>query len=424
MAFATLPIQAWNTQSGANVLFMQAEALPMLDVTLAFPAGQRADPLGQDGLADLTAGLLGTTAKGLNEQQIADGFANTGARFSAAAAEDYASVSLRTLTDSPQFEQSIDLFIRVLHQPVFEESILQRELNRSITGLKESLTRPDVLANRAFAQALYPKHPYGRLISEETLLRINQQSMKQFFQTHYLGNHAVVAMVGNLSLEQAKALAERLTEHLPRGDKPASSIANIGHQTLQAEMQEVTQVIAHPAAQSHILMGLPAMARGTPDYFNLLVANHVLGGGGFTSRLMKSIRDDQGLAYSTYSYFIPRGDAGPFQSAVQTKKEQTERALSLMKQLIQQFIQEGPTAEEIQAAKSNLIDGFPLRIDSNSDLVSNLTMMGFYGLPFNYLDTWTQQIEGVTAESAHRAFVEHVKPDKLVTIVVGPEKLH
>lgn len=422
-ASATLPIQAWSTESGANVLFMQAEALPMLDVSVAFPAGDRADPEGQAGLANLVAGLLGTGAEGLNEQQIADGFANTGAQFSAGASQDFASVSLRTLTTAPEYECSVSLLARVLQKPVFKKNILERELKQSITNLKESLTRPDTLASRAFAQALYPQHPYGRLVTEESLTSIDQQSIDRFYQTHYLGNHAVVVMVGDLKLDQAKALAEQLTKGLPVGEQPATSIQKTGHETLQAQMQGVTKVISHPAAQSHIMLGLPAVVRGDADYFNLLVANHVLGGGGFTSRLMKTIRDDNGLAYSTYSYFIPRGDAGPFQSAVQTKKEQTEQALELMQKTIGQFIAEGPNEQELIAAKSNLIDGFPLRIDSNSELVANLVMMGVYNMPLDYLDTWTTQIQQVTQESAHQAFVDYVSPEKLVTIVVGPETL-
>ena len=184
-------------------------------------------------------------------------------------------------------------------------------------------------------------------------------------------------------------------------------------------MKGQTIQIDHPAAQSHILMGLPAMRRGAPDYFDLLVANHVLGGGGFVSRLMDEIREKRGLAYSAYSYFMPSGDAGPFQAGVQTKKESTAEAVSIMRKTILEFIEKGPTQAELNAAKQNLIGGFPLRIDSNGKLLSNISMMGLHNMPLDYLDTWTAEVNKVTVQSARTAFAKHVNPEKLVTVVVG-----
>ncbi|MDX1668741.1 MAG: pitrilysin family protein [Limnobacter sp.] len=422
-AQAALPIQSWTTDSGAKVMFMQTEALPMLDIEVAFPAGDRADPGGKEGLATMTAVLLGTGTENLNEQAILDGFAQTGSQVSSSSREDFASISLRTLTSQPEMNQSIELLVEVLSKPKFESEVFLREQKRAISALKEKLVDPSELVSRAFSKAVYPEHPYGRLVTEESLRSLELGDVKQFFQTRYLGNHAVVSMVGNLTREQAEHLAEQLTSRLPLNTLPEQATGGVGFEQLQAEMTGDTVVIPHPAAQSHIMMGLPAMQRGSEDYFDLLVANHVLGGGGFTSRLMKEIREDRGLAYSTYSYFKPLGDAGPYQAAVQTKKEQTSQALKVMRDTLFTFMDNGPTAEELEAAKSNLIDGFPLRIDSNSDLVRNLTMMGFYSMPLDFLDTWPDHIAKVTRESAQQAFNRHVPRDKIATVVVGPERL-
>lgn len=421
---ATLPIQSWKTSSGATVMFMRAEALPMLDVQVAFPAGSRADPEGKEGLASVVAGLLSTGVKGLDEQQIADGFADTGAQFSAGASDDYATAGLRTLTSEPEFTQSVELFSRVIQQPVFDKSILDREINRGLASLRESLTKPGTLASRAFSKNTYPNQPYGMLTTEGSLQRIGVEDLESFYQGHYLGNYAVVSMVGNLTRAQAEKLAEQLTKGLPLNTLPGNPLGGEDYKALQSRMEGKTVVIPHPAAQSHIIVGLPAMKRGTPDYFDLLVANHVIGGGGFTSLLMKEIRENRGLAYSTYSFFRPMGDAGPYTAAVQTKKEQTDEALKVMTDTLNRFIKEGPTQEQLDAAKSNLIDGFPLRIDSNSDLVGNLTMMGVYGMPLNYLDVWTDKISKVTVQTAKEAFARHVNPAKLVIVVVGPDKLN
>ena len=158
-ANAALPIESWTAASGAKVMFMRAEALPMLDVRVDFPAGSRADPKGKEGLASATGDMIGRGAEGLSENDIADGFADTGAQFSGGASSDSAGVQLRTLTSEPEFSKAISLMKTVLQKPVFNAEILARETARSVAGLKEALTKPDTLADRAFATALYPNHP-------------------------------------------------------------------------------------------------------------------------------------------------------------------------------------------------------------------------------------------------------------------------
>jgi zinc protease len=418
-ASAALPIESWTAQSGAKVLFMRAEALPMLDVRVDFPAGSRVDPKGKEGLADSTANLIGRGAEGLSENDIADGFADTGALFSGGAGGDSAGFQLRVLTSEPEFSKAIGLMKIVLQKPVFNADVLARENARSVASLKESLTQPDTLAERAFAQALYPNHPYGALVTEASLSSTSLQDVQQFYNKRYLGNKAVVSLVGNVTRQQAEQLANDLTAGLPKGELEGNPLGGTDFQDLQAAMKGQTIQIDHPAAQSHVLMGLPAMRRGAPDYFDLLVANHILGGGGFVSRLMDEIREKRGLAYSAYSYFMPAGDAGPFQAGLQTKKESTTEAVGLLRKTILNYIEKGPTEAELKAAKQNLIGGFPLRIDSNSKLIGNISMMGLHNMPLNYLDTWTTEISQVTVKSAREAFARHVSPEKLVTVVVG-----
>lgn len=421
-AHATLPIESWKTQSGSTVMFMRTEALPMLDIQMSFAAGARSVPSGKEGVAGLTAGLIGKGTPKLDENQISDGFADTGAQFGSGASQDNATASLRTLTSEPELSKSIELFKTVVQNPVFKQDVLTRELNRSLAAFKESLTKPATLADRAFYQALYPNHPYGRLATEQSLQSITVADLENHYKTRYLAGNTVVSMVGNLDRAQAEKLANELTAGLPQGSLKENPMGSADYAALQGPLKAQTIQIDHPAAQSHIQVGLPALRRGTPDYFKLLVANHVIGGGGFVSRLMKEIREDRGLAYSASSYFMPMGDPGPFQASVQTKKEQTNEALKVLNDTLRKFIANGPTQAELDAAKSNLIGGFPLRIDSNSDLVGNLTMMGMYGMPLNYLDTWTDEIAKVTLKDAKEAFARHVNPDKLITVVVGGQE--
>jgi len=177
--------------------------------------------------------------------------------------------------------------------------------------------------------------------------------------------------------------------------------------------------IAHPSAQSHVRVGVVGMARTDPDFFPLFVGNYVLGGGGFDSRLMREVRDKRGYAYSAYSYFLPMMEAGPFQLGLQTKLEQTDDALKVVHATMRQFIADGPSEAELIQAKSNLTGGFPLRIDSNSKILDYLSIIGFYRLPLDYLDTWVDRVNAVDVTAVKQAFARRVDPDRLVTVVVG-----
>jgi zinc protease len=177
--------------------------------------------------------------------------------------------------------------------------------------------------------------------------------------------------------------------------------------------------IAHPASQSHILVGMPGIARGDPDFFALTVGNYVLGGGGFVSRLYNEVRDKRGLAYSVYSYFSPQKQAGPFAMGLQTRKDQADQALAVVRETLGRFLSEGPSEAELAAAKSNLIGGFALRIDSNSKILAQLAAIGFYDLPLDWLERWTDRVAAVGVADIRAAFARHVRLEALSTVVVG-----
>jgi zinc protease len=220
-------------------------------------------------------------------------------------------------------------------------------------------------------------------------------------------------MIGAISRERAQAIAEQLTAGLPAGEA-APALPPVAMPIQAAERR-----IEHPATQSHILIGQPAIARGDPDFFPLLVGNYVLGGGGFVSRLYDEVRERRGLAYSVYSYFSPMLQPGPFTIGLQTQKEQTTVALDVVRQTLARFVREGPSEAELQAARSNLVGGFALRIDSNRKILDNLSTIGFYRLPLDYLDRWTERVEAVTLAQVRDAFARRVNPDAMATVVVG-----
>ena len=163
------------------------------------------------------------------------------------------------------------------------------------------------------------------------------------------------------------------------------------------------------------------MKRGDPDFFPLYVGNYILGGGGFVSRLTGEVREKNGLVYSVYSYFMPYLEDGPFQIGLQTSKNQLNEALNLVKKTVDNFIVNGPSEKELKAAKSNMIGGFPLRLDSNKKIIQYVSMMAFYNYPLDYLDTFSDQVNSVTVSQIKEAFRKRVNMNDFTTVVVGVE---
>lgn len=411
-AQAGVRIEHWQAPSGARVYYVEARALPIVDVLVDFPAGAAADPADKAGLAQLTRGLMDLGAGGMDENEVATKLADIGARLGGGADTDRASVGLRTLAMPEKRDAAFAILRAVLAEPRFDAAIFERERARTVAALRESLTRPETIASRAFWSALYGEHPYGRQPTVESLGRIAAGDLAAFHAARYTARSAVISIVGDIGRAEAEALAQRLTEALPAGEAPAP----LPEATLPAA-GEVR--LPHPAAQAHIQLGLPALKRGDPDFYALLVGNYSLGGGGFVSRLMKEVRDKRGFAYSVYSFFAPMQAAGPFQIGLQTKREQANDALKVARDELSRFLAEGPTEEELAAAKANIVGSFPLRLDSNRKILDNVAAIAFYGLPLDYLDTYADKVRQVTAADVRAAFARHVRPEHLVTVVVA-----
>ncbi|HXU93301.1 MAG TPA: pitrilysin family protein [Gallionella sp.] len=418
VANATPVIQHWQSASGAKVLFVEDHDIPMLDVAVSFPAGSSFDTADKSGVAGLTHHLLDLGAEGLTEDEIARGMADVGAQFGGSFDQDRASVSLRTLSSAAQRDKALDIMARVLQHPLFRGEILAREKARVIAALKEAETQPESIADRAFQKAVYGAHPYALRVSGEipTVEQIFVPDLRAFYETHYQAKGAVVAIMGDASRAEAEAIAEQLTAQLPKGAAPAA-LPPVATKIAASE-----QRIPHPASQSHILVGAPGMARSDPDYFPLYVGNYILGGGGFVSRLMNEVREKRGLAYSVYSYFMPMKQTGAFQIGLQTKKDQADEALRLVRTTLAEFIAKGPTEKELVAAKQNIIGGFPLRIDSNRKILDYLSVIGFYDLPLTYLDDFPRKVEQVTVAQIREAFARHLAPARMATVIVGAPK--
>ncbi|MFH2139412.1 MAG: pitrilysin family protein [Pseudomonadota bacterium] len=412
-AFATPQIQHWQAASGARVYFVQDHNLPMLDVAVSFPAGSAYDKADKNGVAGLTHGLLDLGVQGMNEDDIARKLADVGARIASSFDADRSAVTLRTLSSAAERDVALDILARVLQKPLFPQEVLVREKTRLIASLREAETKPEFLSEKAFGKAVFGSHPYGWQSEVADIEKIQRDDLQAFFRSHYGAQDAVVALMGDVTRQQAEAIAQQLTAQLPRSGSVTSLPAVVGLQT------GYEQRIPHPASQSHILIGAPGIARNDPDYFPLYVGNYILGGGGFVSRLMNEVREKRGMAYSVYSYFMPMQQPGAFQIGLQTKNEQVDEALQVVRATVRDFVAKGVTDAELRAAKQNIIGGFPLRIDSNRKILEYLSVIGFYNLPLTYLDDFQARVEQVNVRSVNDAFRRRINPDAMATVIVG-----
>lgn len=414
-AAAGLNIQHWQTTQGARVLFVENHDLPMLDISVDFSAGSARDSREKSGLANLTRHLMSLGAGVYAERDIAEKLADVGAVMSGRFDADRAGFSLRSLSGETERDQAIGLLSAILSQPHFDAAVLEREKARVIAGLQEAATRPESIGGKAFQAALYGDHPYALDESGEveTVRGLSQADLAAFHRAHYRAANMSIAIMGDVSRDEAAAMAERLAADLPRGDAPPPLAP------VRVDPRGRENVIPHHATQSHLFIGLPGLKREDPDYFPLLVGNYILGGGGFDSRLTNSVRQKKGLAYSVYSYFMPMRELGPFQIGLQTRRDATDEAVRTVREELARYLAEGPSEAELTQAKNNLIGGFPLRIDSNKKILEHLAMIGFYQLPLDWLDTYLPQVAAVTREEILRAMRARVNPAALMTVIVG-----
>lgn len=427
-AWAGIPIQHWTQASGVQIYLAESHSIPMVDLQMDFDAGSRRDVIGKAGLASVTAamtsrGVLASKYSGidepaLDENGLSEAWVDLGASFGASASGDRMSFSLRSLTYPDLLTKVTNLAARQLGEPAFPAGLWLRERGRLNAALKESDTRPATVAGRAFAAGVYGTHPYGFEMSEATLSQIDVADMKALYASLITPCRAKVSIVGAVTRAQAddmvRQLFSRLSAPRPVACMPLPAVAEIA-----ALAGPLEKYIAFDSAQAHILLGQPGYKRNDPDFFALTVGNYILGGGGFVSRLTAEVREKRGLSYSVFSSFSPGLHAGAFTIGLQTRPDQVKQALAVSREVLTRFVQDGPTQAELDAAKSNLIGGFPLLVDSNRKLLGNVANIAWNNLALDYLDTWTQQVEKVTVVDVKTAFARKLQPEKMVTVVVG-----
>ncbi len=417
-AYENLNIQFWKTnKANVPVYFISSRNLPMLDISVNFNGGKLVETADKAGIAGFTNSMLDKGTNLYDENSLDEALADLGAEMHFPTDSETNSVRLRSLTNNAQnLQKSVDILINVLTKPKFDAKILHREIANTVAELKDALTRPNVQARKNFAKNVYPHHPYGAVLTEQSLQNIKIADIKAFHTKYYVAENAKIVMVGDLSKSQAEQIAEQIATNLPQGE--IAKFPEFPEKTKQAKKI----VIPHPATQSHILVGQVGIARSNEDYFAMLVGNYTLGGGGFQSRLLDEIREKRGLAYSVSSYFRANKHPGSFGISMQTKKQSTNEALNLIQQIVSDFVKNGPTDEELAIAKNYLIGSFPLNVDSNGKMLEQVSRIANLDLPLNTLQVWQENIRKISKDDVIKAFQRNIHPENFVTIVVGGEQ--
>lgn len=421
-AHAVLPIQAIPLSNGTKAYLIQTNAIPMVDIEISIDAGSRYDPKDQSGLASLTAAMLtrGVVLQGgiLNEAQQADAIAELGASISASASGERAIVRARSLSKTDIFDPLLQLLVASVSKPIFDSSILMREKQRISAAIQEGDTKPEVVLQKRFRQEVFGNYPLSQSPSVESIAAIQEGDLKRFHQDFYRQDRVIVNIVGNVDPARARQIAEQIINGLPAKGPVIPVLPPLDRSPIEPESKRLIR-IPFQTQQTHIAMGMTAITRDNPDYFPLLVGNYVLGGGGFVSRLVGEVRDKRGFAYSVFSYFQPGRDTGTFEAGLQTRNDQADQALSVLQETIARFIEDGPSDAELAAAKANLINGYPLRLDSNRKLLDNLSAITWNQLPLNTLDIWTQQVAAVKKDDVRNAFKRHLDMRRMISVLVG-----
>jgi zinc protease len=402
--------------NGIVLLTSEQRALPMVSIELLIDAGSRHEAPKQEGLANLTARLLTYGTQRRSALQISETLDFIGAGLSAGCGEDLATVSMTVL--KKDLATGLKLLAEVLTQSTFPQEEIDRQKQAIIASIKAREENPGDIAQKRFAAALYPQSPYGRPVegSEASVKGLEQQSLRAFYERYYRPNGTILSVVGDVSHQEIAQALNEAFRSWTKGEPATSPVApsKVG----SAENIRVNKDLT----QANIILGHEGVGRENPDFYAIQVMNYILGGGGFASRTLDSIRNERGLAYSVYSYFSAEKGHGTFELVMQTKNETVLEAIRIAEAEIHRMREELVTEGELSDAKDYLTGSFPLRFDTNRKVANFLAQVEYFQLGLNYPERYPDLIRRVTREDVRRVAQTYLKPEKLITVIVANQK--
>ena len=407
------PVQRTVLPNRLVLLVCEEHSLPFVTLQLLIDSGSRTDPPGQEGLSYMTARglLLGTSKR--NVTAINEELDFMGAALNASSGRDYTTVSLRVL--KKDLDKGLDLLMDALTQPTFPDEEIRREVEKTLAAIQSQEDQPDEVAEKAFQRDLFLTSPYAHPVhgTKESLSRLTREALVKFYRAYYHPNHSILTVAGDITADELKV------KILPRFTNwPTAEIPEVPFVTTFAKEPKVTK-IDREITQANIILGHVGVSRNNPDYYALTVMNYILGGGGFSSRLVEEIRDKRGLAYSVASFFDPGKYPGSFQIALQTKNSSAREAIALSLEEMKRIQTQGVSEKELDAAKKYLMGSFPMRFDTQGKLVNFLTQIEYYGLGLDYPEKYPSLIRSVTREDVLRVAKTYLHPENVILVVVA-----
>ena len=414
---ANVEIVNYVTKNGTKVLYTRSENIPMIDIQITFDAGSSKDGK-LKGLSMITHNLLDEGTSDMNSESIASVFESTGAIFNASVSKDKSSVSLRSLTEKKYLEPSLKMFQKILSDSTFPSNEINLQRERTVSSIKEDELDPSEISINSFFTEIYGDFSYAYPTNglSNTVEKIKRKDILDFYKKNINRANATIVIVTSLPKREIINIAEKISKSLLPGEKISYLIKE------PSKIQQGKYIHKkYNSEQAHIYIGGLAIKRGSKNQLPLYVANYIFGGSGFNARLMQELRVKRGLTYGVYSYMYPMKEIGPFVIGIETKADQAQESIKLIHNMLKDYHQNGPTEKEIKHAKQAIINGFPLRIDSNRDILNYLSMIGYYNLPLDYLNTFTSKISKISKKDIIKAFQDEIDIEKLITLVVGNE---
>lgn len=413
-SFAANEVQQHTMANGLNVLLIEAHHVPMLAAQLVIPAGSRFDVQDKAGSSALLAAMLMDHTQSNDYQAWAAKLDDAAIQLGASVDQDAMSMSLTVLSEAAN--EGLAAMAEALLQPGWQPArfdIIQKNAISSTIKSKEDAT---TFANDAMADMLFANHPYGHIVSENTLPRISMKDLKTLYRNQIKPMGATLAVSGDITMPQLTALLEK--NFSAWQGTPQVALGDIQAPQPTAEMERNISLDKNQVLIQWQRLG---MSRHDEDYHAGMVLNHMLGGGGFGSRLMEEIREKRGLVYGVYSWFQPLETAGAYTIRLQTRADQAKEAEAVLAQVLQGLAKGEISDAELEKSKVNLIGGFAQRMDSNRERAGLLAMMGLYHRPLNYLQNWTKSIEMVSIGQVKALAAKYLQVEDWRRIRVGPK---
>lgn len=405
-------VQHVMSEGGIEAYLISEPSIPFMSLSMRFDGGAVSDPDGKEGVANLVSGLLDEGAGDLDSQAFQTELEDLAIRLSFSAGRDGFNGDLKTLTENR--ERAFELLRLALTEPRFDDEPVERIQSQIQASLRRRLDDPDRLASRNWFERAFEGHVYARPVEGtiESVADITEDDLRAFVDGRLARDNLLIGVAGDITAEELGPLLDHAFGGLPESAAPLP-------ETTVAPQQHGISVVRQEVPQSKVLFGQKGLMRDDPDFYAAYVANHILGGGGFSSRLTAEIREARGLAYSVYSYLYPADLAPIWLGGLGTSNASVTQALDLVHAEVKRMAEGDIGEQELQDAKTYLTGSFPLRLTSNDRIAGLLVSMQVSELGIDYLEKRNSFIEAVTLDDLKRVAARLYDPDNLLTVVVG-----